>query len=112
MTGLMDTIREQIGKLNENQLMELRQQINDRLLTFAEGQVGSADASADDEKRKLIAQHGNNANEQLSAQSVPEPVSDEVKDLQNEAALAEHQAKGQRDIGDQVTAKERKKLGG
>lgn len=112
MTGLMDNIREQIGKLNESQLMELRQQINDRLLEVAEGSVGSADASADDEKRKLIAQHGNNANEQLSAQAVPEPTSDEVKDLQNEASFAEHQARGQRDIADQVTGRERKKLRG
>jgi hypothetical protein len=56
--------------------------------------VGSADASADDEKRKYIAQNGDNPLAQETAQAVPQPESNEVKDLQNEAAEAEHQAKG------------------
>jgi hypothetical protein len=54
---------------------------------------GSADVSADDEKKKWIAQNGDNPNHQERAQDVPQPESDEVKDLQNEAAEREHQAK-------------------
>lgn len=54
---------------------------------------GSADVSADDERKKWIAQNGDNPLAQERAQDVPQPQSNEVKDLQNEAALREHQAK-------------------
>ena len=56
--------------------------------------VGSADVSADDEKKKYIAQAGSNPLAQERAQDVPQPQSNEAKDLQNELAEAEHQAKG------------------
>lgn len=55
---------------------------------------GSADASADDERKKAIAQAGNNPLAQERAQDVPQPSSNELKDLQNEMSEAEHQAKG------------------
>lgn len=54
---------------------------------------GSADVTADDEKKKWIAQNGENPLAQERAQDVPEPQSDELKDLQNDMAEAEHQAK-------------------
>lgn len=55
---------------------------------------GSADVSADDERKKYIAQNGENPLAQERAQDVPQPQSNEAKDLQNELAEAEHQAKG------------------
>jgi hypothetical protein len=55
---------------------------------------GSADVSADDERKKYIAQNGNNPLAQERAQDVPQPESNELKDLQNELSEAEHQAKG------------------
>jgi hypothetical protein len=55
---------------------------------------GSADVSADDERKKFIAQNGENPLAQERAQDVPQPQSDEVKRLQDEMAEAEHQAKG------------------
>jgi hypothetical protein len=55
---------------------------------------GSADVSADDERKKYIAQNGNNPLAQERAQDVPQPQSNELKDLQNELSEAEHQAKG------------------
>lgn len=59
-----------------------------------DNKLGSADVSADDERKKFIAQHGENPLAQERAQDVPEPASDELKDLQNEMSEAEHQAKG------------------
>lgn len=55
---------------------------------------GSADVSADDERKKFIAQNGENPLAQERAQDVPQPESNELKDLQNELSEAEHQAKG------------------
>lgn len=80
--------------LDRGSLENLRNDINEHLLSKADGDLSSADESADDEKKKYIAQHMANPNAQLTAQDVPEPKSDEVKDLQNEAARAEHEAKG------------------
>lgn len=54
---------------------------------------GSADVTADDERKKYIAQNGENPLAQERAQDVPQPQSNELKDLQNEMAEAEHQAK-------------------
>lgn len=63
----------------------------------------------DTEKMKWIAQHGNPI-EQVSGQAVPQPESNEGKDLQNEVALQEHQAQAERQIADEAAQKQRDKL--
>lgn len=68
---------------------------------------GSADVGADDERKKYIAQHGENPLAQERAQDVPQPSSNELKDLQNEMSEAEHQAKGansEAEIADRLDA--------
>lgn len=95
---------------SENELRQVRDHVDNRLASMQPDTQGSADASADDEKKKYIAQHGSNPNAQTTAQNVPEPVSDEVKDLQNEKAAEEHRARGQVRKGDEVTERQREKL--
>jgi hypothetical protein len=68
---------------------------------------GSADVTADDERKKFIAQNGENPLAQERAQDVPQPSSNELKDLQNDMAEAEHQAKGadsEEEIADRLEA--------
>lgn len=72
-----------------------------------DNRLGSADVSADDERKKYIAQNGENPLAQERAQDVPQPSSNELKDLQNDMALAEHQAKGansEEEIADRLEA--------
>jgi hypothetical protein len=88
-------INNSLSDMDENELTELRSKIDDRLLESRDDTQGSADASADDEKKKYIAQNGTNPLAQTTAQNVPQPESDEVKDLQNQKAEEEHQAKGE-----------------
>lgn len=85
---------DRVDSMNEDELTKARQRIDDRLVEFKDDQQGSADVSADDEKKKYIAQHGANPNAQTSSQNVPQPESDEVKDLQNEKSREEHESRG------------------
>lgn len=87
-------IANQLADMDEPALTELRTKIDDRLLEYRDETQGSADASADDEKKKYIAQNGTNPIAQTTAQNVPQPQSNEVKDLQNEKAEEEHQQRG------------------
>ena len=93
-TPAPDLIKKHLADLNDDELRDVRDQINDYLMDSLDTKQASADVSADDEKTKYIAQHGGNPNKQTSAQHVPEPVSDEAKDLQNEMAEEEHQDRG------------------
>ena len=93
-TPAPELIQKHLKDLNDDELRQVRDQINDYLMDDLETKQASADPSADSEKKKYIAQHGSDPNAQLTAQDIPEPASDEVKDLQNERASAEHQAKG------------------
>ncbi len=83
-----------LSDMDENELAALRDDINERLLSQADGDLSSADESADDEKKKYIAQYGADKNAQLTAQDVPMPSDDEGKKLQDEKAHDEHMAKG------------------
>lgn len=85
----LDQAKGLLKDLDNGEKAILRDQINIDLTGQAEGRLGSADISADDEKKKYIAQHGN-PNAQPRAQDVPEPESDELKDLQNKVALEQN----------------------
>lgn len=87
-------LQARLADMNDTELTKLREDINNRLMDDMDRKTGSADASADDEKKKYIAQYGNDPIHQERAQDVPVPVSQEGKDLQDEAAEAEHQASG------------------
>lgn len=89
-----DSFSDKIDHMDEDKLTKLRQQIDNRLVEFKDDTLGSADPSADDEKKKHIAQHGADPNAQTSSQNVPQPVSNEVKDLQNEKSREEHESRG------------------
>src|SRR4051812_46565962 len=89
----VDHIKQMTLNFSEDELTKLRQHIDTRLTDMKQGEqpgTNGPDSSADSEKKKYIAQHGSNPNNQETAQSVPEPESDEVKDLQNERARQEH----------------------
>lgn len=86
--------RNRLADMDERELEELRDDVNDRLLAYADGDAASADESADDEKKKYIAQHGADPNAQLTSQDVPTPSDQDGKDLQDEKAREEHTAKG------------------
>jgi hypothetical protein len=109
-TPAPELVKKHLADLSDDELREVRDQINDYLMDDMDTKLSSADPSADDEKKKYIAQHGSNPNAQTSAQNVPQPSSDEVKELQNEKAHDEHMARGQVEQGDEVTARERGKL--
>lgn len=93
-----------LDSMDKGELGKLRDDINQLLTDEADSTLSSADASADDEKRKYIAQNGSNPLAQETAQSVPAAVSDEVKDLQNEAARIEHDAKSDEGVSDEDKA--------
>lgn len=82
------------ANMTDDELRDKRDEINDTLMDDMDNKQGSADASADDEKKKYIAQHGDSIKDSERAQDVPQPVTDEVKDLQNDVAEDEHQAQG------------------
>lgn len=90
----VDRIKQQLKDLTPAEKGTIRDQINIELTGIAEGRQGSADVDADDEKKKYIAQFGD-PNAQRRAQDVPEPESDELKRLQDQKSLEEHQAAGQ-----------------
>lgn len=90
----LDHIKTVMKNFSDDEIAQVRDWANDKLQGHTDSTLGSADASADDEKKKFIAQHGADPNAQTTAQNVPQPVSDEVKDLQNEKAREEHDAKG------------------
>lgn len=87
-------VTEKIDKMNLDEMQQVRRHLDNRISDQLPNEQGSADVSADDEKKKYIAQHGQNPLDQERAQDVPMPVTDEVKDLQNDMAEREHQAKG------------------
>lgn len=111
-TNHLDEVRGHLDNLDDSELREVRDRINDKLMDSLDTKQASADASADDEKKKYIAQHGSNPIAQTSAQNVPQPVGDEAKDLQNEKAHDEHLARGDREIeqGEDVSRRQHDKL--
>lgn len=79
--------------MSDDELKQKRDEINDTLMDDMDNKLGSADVSADDEKKKYLAQHGDLVKDAERGQDIPSPVSDEAKDLQNEVSEQEHQAK-------------------
>jgi hypothetical protein len=77
---------------SREELTAVRDWVDQRIFDDTPGGATSGDS----EKKKYIAQKGANPLDQVTAQDVPQPETDEVKDLQNEMARKEHLAKGGR----------------
>jgi hypothetical protein len=97
-------IQDMMKNFSRDEYTQVRDYIDNRIQETTPGEqrnIGGAgtgvegpDASADSEKKKYIAQYGTNPIAQETAQSVPQPESEEVKKLQDEKAKEEHMAKG------------------
>lgn len=98
----IEHLKTMMTNFNRDEFVQVRDYVDNRIAEMTPGEremrdiggVQGPDSSADSEKKKYIAQHGSDKNAQETAQSVPEPVSDEVKDMQNKEARKEHEAKG------------------
>lgn len=101
-------VTDKLSEMNYDELTQVRRFLDNRLAEMHPDHQGSADASADDEKKKYIAQHGANPNAQTTAQNVPQPSSDELKDLQNEKAREEHDARGTAANGEHAVSEDEK----